>query len=533
MDPVPNHDRLHHIFATRDLKRTSILSKAAEYARWTLPYVFPETGTTETTELQLSADSIGAQAVNHLSNKVVSTLFPGQRLFFRLRVDAEAKKLINAAAQAEAQDEDVNDQVKQAISKLELELANIEAEAQEYMDMVAYRPEATHAAKLLIITGNALIYHPEGQPVRVYSMRDYVVVRDVSGAWIELITRESKTFETFAKDVQEQIMNNPLDANKKYLPDTEVTIYTQVKLDEGTGKYVVKQEADNVDLGIRGASYPKAIVPWIPLTWNLIRGEDYGRGLVGDFAGAFHAINIMSQTLLNLAAIMGDIKFLVDPQSSVNVAALNNSPAGSYHSGKLDAVGAIQTNKQSDAQFIATMIDRYQKQISQAFLLNSNLTRQAERVTAEEIRRDAEELETSNGGIYSALAAKWQVPTANITLDAIGFEGIGDGIIPQIVTGMDSLSRAGELENLQVWIGYLTLLQNVPEDVRARIKISDYMKYVGVNTQVDSDGFTKTEAEFQAEMQQAQEQAMAMEQQKQQAAGNAQMQSAAMQNQDM
>lgn len=502
---------LQHRWDKLDGKKTSVKSRSEQYAKWTLPFLFPETGSTSGSENQLSNDSIGARSVNHLSNKVVSSLFRPQGPFFRLSLSAEQlakiEKLTEGADPAEVAD---------AVSKVEKELNSTERSAMEHLDMVAYRPQATFAAQLLIATGNALVYHPEGKPVQVFTVRDYCVVRDLSGTVIEIMTRECKAFETFKPEVQAQLRNGRTVNNTQYENDTDVTVFTQIKLNDD-GKFQAKQEAGLIELDTQGASWPVNVLPWIPLTWTLVRGEDYGRGLVEDFAGAFHAIEVLTQSLINLAGVMGDIKFLVNPASLIDVNALNNSPPGSYHAGKEGDVVAVQTNKGADANFIVTMIERYEKQIAQAFLLNSSVTRNAERVTAEEIRIQANELEMSVGGIYSRLALQWQLPTAYITLDHIKFNSVSQGIKPKIITGMDSLSRQGELDNVRMWIGDLAMLEAVPEDIRGVIDPLKFAAYLGTNRQVDYNKFLFTQAQLQ--QRQEQQQQMLAQQEQQKAAG--------------
>lgn len=517
---VRTHKPLKQRWDALQLKKKSLENWSEEYARWTLPYVFPATESANI-ELQISKDSIGAQAVNHLSNKVVSVLFPPQRMFFRLTITEEMKKQAEMAIQQQGANVDqAKAAVTDALAILEQQLASAEKEVQDRMDMVQYRPQAVTAAKLLIITGNALEYHPEDGPVQIYNLRNFCVVRDVSGEVIEIMTRESKAFETFSPKVQDQIR---FMRSRKQNDDQPVCIYTQIKLQDD-GRFHIKQSADEVMLDTQGAWYTKETLPWIPLTWNLIQGEDYGRGLVSEYAGAFHAVNVLSGSLLNIAAVMGDIKFFVDPQSHIDIAQLNQSAPGSYHSGRPEQVGAMSSGgKLQDASFIAQLIERYEKQISQAFLLNSQLTRNAERVTAEEIRMQANELETSNGGIYSRLAATWQGQLANVMLDQIGFDGLDYGITPKIITGMDSLSRQSELDNVVQFLTYLGMLQNVPEDVRATIDLSKFASLIGTNLQVEYQKFMKSQEQMKAE----QEAAMQQQQQLAQQEADAQSQVAA------
>ena len=528
---IPEDNDLRNRWKALDGIKRPILNWSYDYADWTLPYIFPRDNS-RNVELQLAKDSIGAQAVNHLANKVVSTLFPPQQLFFRLHVTEDIKQQVQQAMQMAAglPTEEANAQLAQAMKEVEAQLASVEKQVVDALDMVQYRPQAVNAAKLLIVTGNALEYHPADGPVQVYNLKDYCVLRDLSGQVIEIMTLESKSFQTFSPEVQGLLRDRQRTGDVKrrsrnlrdYMDTSNVDVYTRIRL-EDDGKFHVTQQADGVELDTTGAVYTRDKLPWIVLAWNLVRGEDYGRGLVQDYAGAFHAINTLSGSLLNIAAIMGDIKFLVNPTSLVDVQLLNDSPAGSYHPGRPEDVAAIQTNKNSDAQFIAMIIERYEKQIAQAFLLNSQLTRNAERVTAEEIRLQANELETSNGGIYSRLASSWQLPLAIVMLEQVGFDGLGYGVVPQVITGMDSLSRVSELDNIRMFLADMAMLDQIPEDVRAYIDVLGFAAIVGTARNVDYLKFMKTQAQVQQEQQALMQQQMQLQQQQ----ANSEMQVAA------
>ena len=54
-------------------------------------------------------------------------------------------------------------------------------------------------------------------------------------------------------------------------------------------------------------------------------------------------------------------------------------------------------------------ITRIEERLAFDFLLNSAIQRKAERVTAEEIRYMAQELETAQGGVYSILSQEMQL----------------------------------------------------------------------------------------------------------------------------
>lgn len=498
-------------FEQLNAQRGDILTRCEDYAYWTLPGVFPKLNTKQTEQRQM-ANSIGARCVNHLANKLITTMFPAGQPFFRLKVrDDDINKIATIARTGD-------DDAKKALADLDQALADKERAAMETLNYNTYRTQATIVAKRLIITGNALMYHPPaGTKVQSYSLRDYVVVRDLSGEIIEIITRDCKSFETLSQEVRDTLRS--VDKHKYKKDACMITIYTCIKLDETDGRFAVTQAADTIALGNdEPIKYTKEELPWMPLTWNLLRGEDYGRGLVEDYAGSFHALEVLSEALIAIVGTAADIKWLVKPTSVLDVGVLNGSASGSYHSGEEGDVTAVQLNKSTDIQLVEQAVARLEQQLGQAFLLNSSATRQAERVTAEEIRFVAQELETSHGGIYSHLAMEWQLRTAIIILKDVNVKVTDSStILPQIITGLDSLSRAGDLDNWRMFVSDLSLLNSVPEEVRAAIDPVRLAAYLGVRRGIEYAGFTKSTQQ----MLQEQKTKMQQEQQQMQAQGAA------------
>lgn len=473
-------------------KKNTILRRCEDYADWTLPGIFPKLGTTGSIEQSQSVESLGARGVNHLSNRLILTLFQPSQPFFRLQVSSKQIRQLQTAAQQG------NEDAKFLLENLDTILAESEKEALSLLDYTRYRTEATTATKLLIITGNALMYHPKGKgSAQVYNLRDYCVVRDLSGNVIEIITRDCKAYSTFSDAIKKQLMASKDKEN--YEAETDVTIYTCLRL-EDDGKFHMTQGADNIMLDSTGI-WPVEELPWIPLTWNLLRGEDYGRGLVEDYAGTFHALNVLTHAEVQTVAVMADLKFGVDPASVVDIDELNKSESGSYHMMKRDDVFAIEVDKRLDLQTVSVLIDRLEKQLMAAFLLNSAVQRDAERVTAEEIRYVAQELETAYGGIYSRFAEEWQLRTAVLLLKQIKME-IGQDVFPQIITGLDSLSNAGEMNNMELFLRDLSLLNNIPEEFRAVIDPRAYAMYSAVRRGVEYQKILKSPEQIQAEQQQ-------------------------------
>lgn len=475
-------------FVSLDTDRSPQLRRTELYAAWTLPSIMPEVNSRHD-EVQGNLDSIGAQATNHLSNLIAETVFSPTRSFFRLELTDKMQQQLAPAGQ----------EGQVMASKIDMELASVERRSMKRLVRMGYRTAAVLALKNLIISGNALVFHPENEKAQVYSFRDWVCVRDVSGFPVEIITRDCKALETFHPSIQNQLLQTGRYRNGLH---QNVTIYTRAIY--MNGKYYVRQAAEDVNLDTY-AVYPARLCPWLVLTWNLLRGENYGRGLVEDYAGAFHAVTMLTAALTKGAAIAADIKFLVHPASGLDVEELNKAESGSYHLGKEGDITTPQLNKALDFNLANNLLERYSREISRAFLMQQGTTRDAERVTAVEIRRDALELERSFGGIYSRFSEEWQNPLARLLLDGLQIDiGTEQAIEPVIVTGLDSLSRNGELDNLQMFLQDLTQLDTVPEDARREIHLGRFIQKTATLRGVqDWQSIMKTPDEKQAEQQQA------------------------------
>lgn len=489
-------DSLKQRWGILEGRKGSLHERNEKYARWTLPYIYAPLDVKDE-ELDTDLDSIGARAVNHLSNKLTETLFPSYRPFLKLELTAELKKKFADA--------------KVPQTEIDKALVTGEKSTIRELDKLGHRTGATMASKLLIITGNALVYYPKEGKVQVYSTRDYCVVRDLSGTVIEFITRDTKAFETFTEEVQSKLKAS--DEKRKYEDGTDVELYTQVKLSADTGKYEVSQAADMVDLEVDTNQYAKKDLPWVPLSWNLNRGDDYGRGMVEDYRGAFAAVDVLSQALLEGVITAATVKFLVNPGSVVDIAELNKSANGTFHAGRDGDITTVKSDKHLDFQQVRQVLEDYTRQIAQAFLLNSAVTRDAERVTAEEIRYQAQELEMAYGGVYSRFTEDWQEPVAHLLLSRKDIKISDDTIFPVIVTGLDTLSRMGDLDNFRMFTQDLSLIAAMPEAVQARLKVGNLMTWVGNNRGLDYATFIKTEDEIRQEQEQALQQQQQLQQQ--------------------
>lgn len=445
-----------------------------DYSGWTLPYLYPIDEHPGVTEQQHDYQSLGAQATNHLSNKIAMVLFRPGVPFFRLDLTPEQKEDLNADGMED--------------SDIELGLSLAEKAGMRKLEKSRLRTAILLALKNIIVLGNSLMYMPKDKPAQVYNLRDYVIKRDMSGICYKIITRDTHVLATLPENIRALVIAGE---QNKLEDDHEVTIYTGIER-MSDGRYAVWQEIENLFRVPRKIGmYTEDDLPWIPLTWNLNRGYDYGTGLVEEYAGDYHTYSSLAEALINLSAIVSDIKILVNPMGQTDVEDLNDTDSGTYVYGTADDISFLQLEKFQDMKFLREQMQDYSQRIGRGFLFNSAVTRDAERVTAEEIRMQANELEGSLGGVYSRLSEEMQLPIAKRTMTNLD-EAFKD-IEPTIITGIDSLSRTSELDNMMLFFGDLAMLSELPPEVAERLNYENVMNKLGAARQVDYSDFMLSE----------------------------------------
>lgn len=466
---------LQTLFNKYEQERSCLNERWEEYSAFTLPHVYRTDDYSTNAELGTDYQALGAQATNHLANKLISTLFAPGRSFFRMDLTPEMYEEFAAEGFNKVQAQEL--------------LAITEKQAMRHAEVISLRTSNLAAAKSLIITGNSLIYTPDkGKKCQTFSLKDYVVKRDLSGDHHTIILRDTHLVDTLPDDLKELCLKE-----KEIDSGTEVELYTGI-FRIGEDKYVVKQEINDLFILPRKKGvYSKDTLPWLPATWNLARGDDYGTGLVEEYAGAFRTLSTLSEAVRNLSAIVSDIKGLVNPMGNTDLAGLNDSLPGTWVSGTPDDVAYLNLDKIADLNFLESQIQMYTKQIGGAFLLNSATVRNAERVTAEEIRLHARELEESLGGVYSRLAEDLQKPLAKRLLSSMN--DALKGIEPTILTGVDALGRSTELEQFQLFLQDLAMLESIPEDIRGQLKMSNVITKLASSRQIDKNDYLLPESE--------------------------------------
>ena len=478
--------------------RSQFLEEARQASELTLPYLIRghEEHMSGMKQLKTPYQSVGAKGCVTLASKLMLALLPVQTSFFKLQLDESQLG------------EELPPEMK---SELDLSFAKVERIILESIAASDDRVAVHQALLHLVVAGNALVYMSK-HGLKVYPLNRYVVDRDGNGQVIEIVTKERISKDLIESQIPKDVLEtNQVSGEDEYSDDVDV--FTHIKRDNN--RFVWHQEVNDKVLNESHGKAPLNINPWIPLRFNTVDGEGYGRGRVGQFIGDLKSLEGLSQALVEGSAAAAKVVFTVSPSSTTKPSTLAQAGSGAIIQGRPDDIGVIQVGKTADFRTAYEMAGTLERRLSEAFLVLN--IRQSERTTAEEVRMTQFELESQLGGLFSLLTVDFLVPYLNRKLSEAQKKGeipkIPKGIVkPTIVAGINALGRGQDRESLGQ---FLTILAQTlgPEAIAQFINTDEVIKRLAAAQGIDVLNLVRSMQEVQQEQAAMQQQQMAMQQQ--------------------
>ena len=475
--------------------RSQFLNEAEQASKLTLPYLIRghEEHTSGMKTLLTPYQSVGAKGVVTLASKLMLALLPVQTSFFKLQLDESQLG------------QEMGPEIK---SELDLSFAKVERIILESIASTDDRVAVHQALLHLVVGGNALVFMGR-KGLKVYPLNRYVVDRDGNGNVIEIVTKERVNKKLIEDKLPEDYLKNQV-VDDTYGDHNECDVYTHVRRENN--RFVWYQEVYGHRLKGSEGKAPEATNPWIPLRFNTVDGENYGRGRVGQFIGDLKSLEALTQALVEGSSAAAKVVFVVNPSSTTKPSTLANAGNGAIIQGRPDDVGVVQVGKTADFGTAYQMTSVLERRLSEAFLILN--VRQSERTTAEEVRMTQMELEQQLGGLFSLLTVEFLVPYLNRKLDQAQKSGdiprLPKNIIkPTIVAGINALGRGQDRDALTQ---FLTVLAQTlgPDAIGQFINTDEVIKRFAASQGIDVLNLVKSMQDLQAEQQQAVEQQQAM-----------------------
>jgi hypothetical protein len=450
-------------------------------ASLTLPSLFMREGqNSDRNSVGRLWQSIGALLVNNLVTRLMMTLFAPSRPFVRL----DPSDKVKAGAEASGVTDSV---IRQALSLAERKTTRS-------LDKHALRPKLHLLLKHLVVVGNVMaIFDQKNKLIRSLSLRYFCVKRDVAGKVLSAVIRER-----VCQDELPLVMQGT--SNER-----EVDYFILIHRKASTEKFEVTHWVNETMIPDLTKRWTEEACPYRVLAWDVSDEANYGTSLVSDFEGDFLAAEDCSTALIVAAVLASEFRWILDPASGMDVDEFEATPNGGVMPGRPEHVQLINAAREvagaisSQREVLTDVTNR----LGRAFVMTSAVMRDAERVTAEEVRAVATELETGLGGGYSRLAVDLQLPLAKflMALEDVDPTGYGEGedkIEITVVTGLDALSRSGDLENLKAWVGDIMQLSSAPTEITDPLKLRELYNDLASPRGVDASKYLESEEDLQA-----------------------------------
>jgi hypothetical protein len=479
--------------------RAQFLDRAIECSALTIPSLIPQSDRSKGMRNQM-LDSLyqgaGARGVNNLAAKLLLALYPPNQPFFRLALDKQRlNKYLEEQGQQGGDAEALAGQIDEGLAQTERTLL-------VKMDQMALRSTLFETLKHLIVGGNGLLY--VGDPaVRFYGLRSFVIKRDPEGEWTEIVIKEEVSEEFLPPGAPRGPRTSPFNAGTEDAENEFHDVYTYIERDpsDNAAEAVTWHQELNGKKIPRSAGFsPIDTCPWIPLRLHRVAGESYGRGLVEEVLGDLRSLESLSQAIVEGSLIQAQCKILVNPNGVTRADVLAKSANGAVVPGNPNDVAMLSLDKSRDFAVALQCMQLIERRLQFTFLLNEAMQRDAERVTAEEVRQMAEQLEQTLGGIYSVLSQEMQQPLIRRVVALMERSGDipkmpGEFISPEITTGLDAIGRGNDRARLTQFLQTIAAALG-PEAILRYVNPTELMTRFAASDGIDTKGLIKTQQQL-------------------------------------
>lgn len=480
------------LYDSRSKFRQLVINTARQMASITIPSVYPPLGFIPGSNIDESNQSIGAMCVNTLASKLMFMALPPDRPVLRFepiehKLGAEIKSNPKLWTQ------------------IQIALNALEQEHRSRFETTNMRSAYVGATKLFLIAGNILWEHLKLDFPVYHRMDNYIVVRNNQGEQLLVILKRCVELLTLSKHLKGQIYSIKPElrpkaggaassAAQKY--DETVDIYAVCKRrtdakGEHYWEYWEEFEGNLLD----GTEY-EADYEDVPLyaAWMIpTYGEDWGRSYCEEYRGDLFRADALSKAINDGAALASLILLFLKAGARTSPKQIRKAENMSLLTGQADDLSAFHLEKTADFSFVSKEIEETVRRLGRAFLLVSSVQRQAERVTAEEWKEMAEEIDQATGGMYSELAQTFQ---RHVIRRAVALHNAEDKQLPKlpkgifrvaVITGIEAMGRTIEGQNLMRATQGIEQLYG-PEVLAKYTDPLEFIRRVYVSENVKQDG---------------------------------------------
>lgn len=489
-------------FTSDDSDRNEILERARLCAALTKPWILPPREQNKNAKLPQNYQAIGARGVNNLEGLMLLALYPPDYPWYELSMPSQIRH--DNTIPVEIKNKILDDLFRRELMILAL-LESISLLDKTNRRQQAFRSNKRSAIGQIIVTGDCLERMNPDYSITVFRRTEYVTNRDCSGNVNYHISREcidplSLDDETLSKCqlTRQEFKDHPPSKRTKHL-------FTLCEWQPLTRKWSLVQELNGVEFN----TSDDEVSPYFSTPFELAPGEDYGRGLIEQNLGDLRSYNELREKLLDFAANFSKLYPVIDENALTARAKDLEKPSGSVlrakvTGGEVQDIGILAPRNIPQFQVVERHATAIGKELGKAFLIESEIQPQKERVTKFQLERIAHEIEGAMGGVYAPIAEAQQLQTIRRTLFQMGRDQIMPPLPEHLVeiralTGISALRRENErakLFNLSAFIA------NLNEQAVAKIDFGVLVDAAARLSLLDVPGLIKSDEQVARETQQ-------------------------------
>ena len=479
-----------------------ILEVARECSALSDPSVLPLIGQVSTDKLPESYQSDAAYAVLNMVGRVIAEGFPPGSPWFQLVLPARVQ---NDPTIPPEQIHELNRwlMLMELIIQGTLETAGLKPEDQRRPG--GFLSQKRKSITQLIVTGDTLERLDDDYRLRVFRRDQYITKRDSNGDVLYHVTKEM--VDPLGLD-SEVVSASGLDLHK--LPDTPVMermvpLYTNVEWQPVSKRWLIEQEVNGRVVN----DSDESVSPYFATPFKLAPDEDYGRGMVELYLGCIRSLDTLHKRRLEILGIMSRVVPAIDHGSPTRERDLLQ-PSGKpirarVRQGVIEDIAFLGYGNIAEHASLVQGIEDMSRKLALAFLVESASSRDAERVTAFERRRNAMEINGALGGMYTTIMDHQHLPLLRRCIQQLR----RDRALPSIpsnmfevrsLTGLNSVIRESKAAALLEFAQVASLLG--PESaarIDTGVLLDTYLRYRSLY----EPGLVKSEKKLAQERQQA------------------------------
>lgn len=493
--------------------RQQVIDTARLMASITIPSVYPPMGYRTGNNIDESNQSIGAMCVNTLASKLMFMALPPDRPV--LRFEPIEHKLGNEIKQN-----------PKLWTTIQIALNALEQEHRSRLETTNIRSAYIGAVKQNLVAGNFLWEHLKLDFPVYHTMDHYVVKRNNHGEQLLTILKRRVMLMDLDPEIRKQV--NSIQPRTKGLNvkdyEEELDVYAVCKRIDDSGahdgyawEYWEEYEGQLLEGTEVTVDYD---IPPLYAAWMIpVYGQNWGRSYCEEYRGDLFIADGHSKAINDGAAIASLILMFLKAGSRTSAKQIRKAGNMSLLTGQADDLTAFHLEKQADFQFVSNNLEAVVKRLGRSFLLVSSVQRQAERVTAEEWKELAQEIDQATGGLYSENAQTFQ---RHVIRRAVTLHNEEDKQLPKlppgifrvaVITGIEAMGRSIEGQNLMRATQGITQTYG-PEALAKYTDPLEFIRRVYVSENVKQDGLVldqDTVAQNMAAQEQKQQKALMLQ----------------------